>query len=285
MNKLEKNIAFVQIQLRLNELLKAFFSAAISVVILLGLETSLWIVFIVFIVVLSVSAYFFGVFKDNRKQAIQHLHLKFPGLEFSLELAEKKDRNLIENLQWERINSQFKGKQSLIFHKKLLPFFLAFLVSFSVFGLIMLDWRSSFQHSDNSPFTVATKNSSDEKAVILQNTTITILPPVYTGIKSQSQSGFEIKAIIGSSITWELEFSNAENIKVHIVNSEGESQDFKSKGNKFSLKDILTGSGIYAIQANHEGKMVFDSGFFPLEVIPDQSPVIVPPKKECTNFT
>lgn len=284
MNKLEKHIAFVQSQMRLNGILKALFSAAIPAVILLGLGISLWVVLCVFIVVLGLSAYFFGVFKENRKQAIQHLHQKFPGLEFSLELAEKKDKNLIETLQWERVNSQFKGEQNLIFHKKLLPFFMAFLISFSVFGLKMLDWRSDSERLGKPALTLESEKGEEEKPVILVQTKITITAPIYTGIKPQSQSGFEIKAIIGSAINWELEFSSAENLDVLFVNSEGESLDFKSEGNKFSLKDILTGSGIYAIQAIQDGKMVFDSGFFPLEAIPDQSPIIVPTEKEVYKF-
>lgn len=284
MNKLEKHIAFVQSQLRLNGLLKALMLAAIPAVILLGLETSVWVVLFVFIGVLGVSAYISGVFKENRKQAIWHLHQKLPGLEFSLELAEKKERNLIETLQWERVNSQFKSEQTLIFHKKLLPFFLAFLVSFSVFGLKLLDWKSGSDRLEKSVLTRESENESEEKPVLLQETKVTITAPGYTGIKSQSQSGFEIKAIIGSAINWELEFSDAENIKVLLVNSDGESLNFRSEDNKFSLNDILTGSGIYAIQANQDGEMVFDSGFFPLEAIQDQSPVIVPTEKEVYKF-
>lgn len=270
--------------MRLNALLKALFTAVIPAMILLGLGISLWVVLFFFIGVLVVSGYFFQVFKENRKQAIQYLHLKYPGLEFSLELAEKKDRNLIQTLQWERVNSQFKGEQTLIFHKKLLPFFLAFLVSFSVFGLKMLDWRSDSDNLGKSTLTVESVNGAEEKPVILVETKVTITAPTYTGIKPQTQSGFEIKSIIGSAINWELEFSSAENLDVLLVNSEGESLNFKSEGTKFSLKDILTGSGIYAIQANQDGKMVFDSGFFPLEAIQDQSPVIVPTEKEVYKF-
>lgn len=258
--------------------------AAIPAVILIGFDVSGWVGLLIFFLGLGISAYFLGVFKENKKQAIQHLHEKFPGLEFSLELAEKKDRNLIETLQWERVNSQFKGEQTFIFHKKLLPFFLAFLVSFSVFGLKKLDWRSDSDSLGKSALTLESENGEEENKVILEKTKVTITAPTYTGIKSQSQSSFEIKGMMGSEIIWELEFSNAENVNVLLINSEGESLDFKSEGNKFSLKDILTGSGIYAIQAIQDGKMVFDSGFFPLEAIPDQSPVIVPTEKEVYKF-
>jgi hypothetical protein len=284
LKKLEKHIVFVQQQFRINGFLKSALIAAIPAVILFGFEVSVWVVLIVFLLGLGISAYFLGIFKDNRKQAIQHLHEKFPGLEFSLELAEKKDRNLIESLQWERVNSQFRGDQTLIFHKKLLPFFLAFLVSFSVFGLKMLDWRQNTPQGKSSDLVNNSAEKADEKPVTLQETTVTITAPSYAGIKSQSQSDFEIKALMGSEITWELEFSNAENVQVLLVNSDGESLDFAGNAGKFSLKDKLNGSGIYAIQANQDGKMVFDSGFFPIEAIPDQSPVIVPTEKEVYKF-
>ena len=284
MNKLEKHIAFVQHQLKLNGLLKSVMIGAIPAVILFGFDVSVWTVLIVFLVGLGISAYFLGVFKDTKKLAIQHLHVKFPGLEFSLELAEKKDRNLIETLQWERVNSKFKGDQTLIFHKKLLPFFLAFLVSFSVFGLKTLDWRQNNPTAKSSDLVSNSADKADEKLVTLQETTVTIISPTYTGIKSQSQSDFEIKAVMGSEIIWELEFSNAENVQVLLVNSDGESLNFDGNAGKFSLNDKLSGSGIYAIQANQAGKMVFDSGFFPMEAIPDQSPIIVPREKEVYKF-
>lgn len=284
MKKLEKHIAFVQQQFRINGLLKSALIAAIPAVILFGFDVSVLAVLLVFLLGLSISAYFLRVFKENRKQAIQLLHQKFPGLEFSLELAEKKDRNLIEKLQWERVNSQFRGEQTLIFHKKLLPFFLAFLVSFSVFGLKMLDWRPDSGSLGKSALTVKSENEAEEKPVILVQTKVTIKAPTYTGIKPQSQSGLEIKSIMGSEIIWEMQFSNAENVQVLLVNSDGESLDFVGNAGRFSLKDKLNGSGIYAIQANQDGKMVFDSGFFPMEAIPDQSPVIVPTEKEVYKF-
>ncbi len=284
MKKLEKHITFIQQQFGINGLLKATLIAAIPAVILLGFEVSVWVVLLVFFLGLGISAYFLGVFKENKKQAIRYLNEKFPELEFSLELAEKKDKNLIETLQWERVNSQFKSEQTLIFHKKLFPFFLAFLVSFSVFGLKTLDWRQSTQQAKSSDLIRISADTPDDKEVILQESKVTLIAPTYTGIKSQSQSGFEIKAMMGSEITWELEFSNAENLQVLLVNSDGESLDFAGIVGKFSLKDKLIGSGIYAIQANQDGKMVFDSGFFPMEAIPDQSPIIVPTEKEVYKF-
>ena len=284
MKKLEKHIAFVQQQFRLNGLLKSALIAAIPAVILIGFDVFVWVGLLVFFLGLGISAYFQGVLRENKKQAIQHLHEKFPGLEFSLELAEKKDRNLIETLQWDRVNSQFRGDQTLIFHKKLLPLFLAFLVSLSVFGLKMLDWRQNTPQVKISDLVTNSVDKEAKKLVNLQETSVTIIAPTYTGIKSQSQSGFEIKAILGSEITWELEFSNPENLQVLLVNSDGESLDFAGIVGKFSLKDKLIGSGIYAIQANQDGKMVFDSGFFPMEAIPDQSPIIVPTEKEVYKF-
>lgn len=284
MNKLEKHIAFVQQQFRINALLKAFLIAAVPSVILLGFEVSSWVFLIFFFLGLGISAFFLGVFKDYRKQAIQLLHEKFPELEFSLELGEKKDKNLIETLQWERVNSKFRGEQTLIFHKKLFPFFLAFLISFSVFGLKTLDWRHNGERSENSVLTLDTEEKSEEKQVLLQEIKVTILSPSYTGIKPQSQEGFEIRAIIGSVINWKLEFSNSENIQVQLVNSEGERLDFTDDSNQFLLKEKISGSGIYAIQAIQKGKLVFDSGFFPMEAILDQSPVIAPAEKEIYKY-
>ena len=265
-------------------MLKAGMTAAIPAMILFGFDVSIWAVLLVFILGLGVSAYFLELFKGNRKQAIQLLHEKFPGLEFSLELVEKKDRNLIETLQWERVNSQFRGEQTLIFHKKLFPFFLAFLVSFSVFGLKTLDWKLNNQQLGNSALTLNFENKPDENQVILQESNVIILAPTYTGIKARTQQGFEIKAVMGSEITWELEFSKPENIHVQLVNSVGDRLDFTAEANKFSLKENLTGSGIYAIQAIQGDKLVFDSGFFPMKAVQDQSPVIVPTEKEVYKF-
>jgi len=127
------------------------------------------------------------------------------------------------------------------------------------------------------------KDSSATEELELVEANLKITSPTYTGIPQQVQSEFEIKALEGSQITWDLRF-NQENLEVALVNSVGESLDFARNGQNFVLEDRISGSGIYAIQGKVGEEVYYDSGFFPLEMVEDLAPVVKPENKELYSY-
>ncbi len=135
MKKLENYIDKIILQLRFQYLLKAM---------LVGLSVYLIVIsfgeFVVLGLVLGtilgcLTFWLLGGLKDQRKKAIGIAHSRSGGLEYSLELLGKKQKTIADQLQLARIEAQFHEAPLQLYFKRLGPFLIACLVSFSIFGL------------------------------------------------------------------------------------------------------------------------------------------------------
>lgn len=282
----EKLIASLSFQLRLNGLIKAA-SLAFSVyllgtVFLLPLPLGILSAAGTFIYL----AIFFKVLKDQRIKAIQILHRQFPSLEFSLELWDKKSRNMAEKLQWERLVDTFQlVKPPIIFLDRTLVFFITLLLS----GIVV--WFNN-DAGDINP-TEIISNGSVPKAVdglsadlplSTKEISVAITPPAYTRQKRQIQKELPIRAIKGSSISWEIGFNRKAELEVTLVNAGGGELPFRKKEDTYTLNDRLTGSGLYAIRAYEQDSLIFESEYHPLEMYEDLPPVILPHEQEIYRY-
>lgn len=111
-----------------------------------------------------------------------------------------------------------------------------------------------------------------EKYASLRSSTISIIPPNYTGLKKISQQTAEIKALEGSGIRWELSFNEKVN-RVRFIFSGADTIETKHHKELYSLDRTLTASGFYQIQWQSEDSII-TTGFFPIEMINDQPPII-----------
>jgi hypothetical protein len=281
---LNQHIKSLENQLALNAWIKGLLAAIAlgGILTLFGLGT---LVRIGLAGILPVAfSSFFGAFRSQRAHAVQILHDQFGGLEFSLELLQKQNPSIAERLQLERIASRIPPKIWVV-QKGLLPFvgalLLAVLVTFLA-GQISssTETNSSNPLNESLPVTVLVANTP----VLLSQTQVQINSPAYTGIPSKTQESLDIKALKTSLITWNLNFQNSGELEVFLVNSSGEKLAFSQEGDQYQLKEELAGSGIYSIQAFREGKMVYESDFYTLESIEDESPLIVPEEKETYKF-
>ncbi|MBN7810591.1 hypothetical protein J0A68_06480 [Algoriphagus sp. H41] len=232
----------------------------------------------------AILAIYFGAFRPQRARAVRILHERVGGLEFSLELLEKGNPSIVERLQLDRIASRIPPK-IWVFHKGLTPFLLScgVVMAFS----LLLNFLPITQKSANSnslekerlPAVLA-----ENAPVLLSQSQVQIAAPSYTGIAPQEQTSLDIKAIKGSNITWSLGFESADNLSVFLVSSTGAMLPFSKDEDRYQLKEELTGSGIYSIQAFRGEAQVFESKFYTLEAIVDQSPQILPEEKESYKF-
>jgi len=285
MSKIEDHISHIQTQLRLNSFLKALFIGFGSGLLFFAFQDSLGITLSVFLISFLIAAYFLGLFKNQKATALQILHEKIPSMEFSLELLEKKERNIAEALQWQRINLQVPNEKLSIYHEKLKVFFVFFLFSVGVFGLSFMDWEidSVKKNQENGIVNTLTSDEMDQP-IEISRLTVRLNPPSYTELPIIEQNSLEIKTIKGSRITWDAEFTNAEKLVVKMVNSLGDELEFEKEDQQFSLRDEASGSGIYALRGYQDGDKVFESSYFTLEVFEDKEPVIQPTEKEIYKF-
>lgn len=286
MSRLEKHLASLGFQLHANGFLKA-----LCIGLGIGFLLSPFGLPIGLLAALAGAAFlgsliFFRVFRDKKKEAIDILHQEFPMLEFSLELADKKPKNMVEMLQWDRINENF-GQHSgpLVFHHKLFPFMIFLIIGLISSQLGSVTWSNLYQNPKEILFEENTIPAvAGAKPVHMNAFEVHISPPSYTGQATRNQSDLNIKALKGSGVEWKVAFDTEKELKVALVNVEGEELGFSGKNGQYVLKDILSGSGIYAIRAYQEDQLVFESAYHSLEAVADKAPLILPSEKELYRY-
>ena len=284
MKTIRQHIKSVENQLAINKWLKGFM-VAITLGVLL---TIFGINEVVRAVIVGISAgafpWWFGSMKSQRKQALELIHQHAGNLEFSLELLERSSPSLAERLQLDRISRQIPPKIR-VFHSGLLPFVIGFAL---VYGAFLASDRFNFGSEESSSGTVQELSESmsedQSTSVFLQKAQVQIQSPSYTGIPLSTQEDLEIKAIRGSVLTWNLEFQTDQALEVYLVNSAGAKLPFTPTKAGFQLKEELMSSGLYSIIAQKDSLQVFQSDFYTLESVEDQSPEIIPEEKEIYRF-
>lgn len=285
MSRIESYIAKIELQLRVQTGLKALLMSLSLVLFGLIFTSSLSALVVLAILAFLVSGYYLGLFVNQRRQAIRILHDQFPDLEFSLELIDKPNKNVGEQLQWERVNTNFQGGEVQLWNKNIWPFLIGLLIISGVYGLALLTFPA--EYSPKTKANLPTKVDAVPVAYLpveMNSVEISINPPAYTDLPSITQSELSVRTIIWSDIKWVVEILNSNNSSLYLINSNGKSLPFSQSGEKFILQDKVIGSGIYALQSKRDGNVVFESDYFPLEAIDDISPVIQPGEKELYKY-
>ena len=253
MSRIEQYIAKIELQLGVQAGLKSLLTGISVGVFSLIFSSSLVFSSGVVILVFLVSGYFTGLFAKKRTQAIQLLHEKFADLEFSLQLLDKPSKNIAEQLQWERINSSFKGETIFLWHKKIWPFLVVLLFSGGVYGLTVLTISDQNSPQIQAKSEVETQVIPQaDLPVSMSSLEVIITPPAYTGLAKRSQSELDLKAITGSDIEWIISFDHSQDITVELINTHGDGLVLTRKEDDFILRDRVKDSGIYAIRASRD---------------------------------
>ncbi|OYX10902.1 MAG: hypothetical protein B7Z16_17945, partial [Algoriphagus sp. 32-45-6] len=285
MKTLQSHIASIERQLSANLWLKALL-LNVSIALILGIwwEDATWKSVVTGAGTVIIAGAL-GAFRSQRKKAVQIVHQQAGNLEFSLELLEKRDLNIAEQLQISRILKQIPPKIS-VWGTGLLPFLAVFGASLLLTFLLpfLANPSQDLEPAIKTSQQVSLVSEDNPKLPILQSAQVQIKSPSYTGIPSKTETNLNIKALKGSLLKWDLTFQNGQDLKVFLVNSLGEKLPFQSHSGEFQLQEQLTGSGIYSIQAFRKDESVFQSEFYTLESVEDLSPVIEPEEKETYKF-
>ena len=285
MNKLKQSIRFLELQLQLNALAKALVIGLILGFLAWAFGVQLWVAVGLFLIGVIGFSWYFGGFQRQRNLAVQLLHQEVKGLEFSLELLNKPAFSIADQLQIERISDRIPPKIWVI-QRGLIWYILGLVLLALVYlGTGFLDFSKSVGNPEDQ-FELAEKIVLTEtnQVISFSQTQLTIQPPAYTKIPKSVQQDLEAKAIKGSRLIWEIGFSGNLEMDVFLVNSTGKKLPFSQKDQKFELTEELSNSGIYSIQAFRDSLQVFESDFYTLEAIPDQSPQIIPEEKEIYRY-
>ncbi len=285
MSKIERYIAKIEMQLHMQAGLKALLACIAAAVFSMIFTSSILAVSLVACTGFVAAAYFLKLFHSKRMQAIEAIHLRISGLEFSLELLDKPTKNVAEQLQWERVNASFQGADIKVWHKESGPFLISLVLSLAVYALSLL--------SVSEEISPAVRAKLDDKYQVIPaanlpvemiSAEVTIVPPKYTGLPKLSQSELEVNALKGSDIEWIISLSNFQDIELELINSNGDGLGFTRLTDSFILRDRVRSSGIYALRGTRNSKVVFESDYFPLEAVQDLAPLIQPADKELYRY-
>jgi hypothetical protein len=231
------------------------------------------------------TAVFLGAFHNQRKRAIQLLHEKADNLEFSLEILQKENPSIVEQLQLARIESQIPPK-ILVFGNGMTHYLAAFgITAIFYFALPIFSNQAGRVHLISEEQVENPSLTTENASIpILKSVLIQIQAPEYTRLPPITGSDFNVKALKGSIVKWELSFQNEKDLEVFFVDSKEKKLNFQFDNERFTLQEKLLGSGIYSIRAFRNDQQVFQSDFFTLEAIEDLGPIILPEEKEIYKF-
>ncbi|WP_194775729.1 hypothetical protein [Pararhodonellum marinum] len=282
MKHLNRTISHTVLQLQVNALLKTLLSAAVVLFIGLTLAFPLKLAFLFSLLSLILGMIHFQVWKINGPMATRKLHRDLPGLEYSLDLLYKKERNPLEQLQLLRVDEKAQGlKVPIYWHqglKRIALLTLSMALVWAIVGsLVDFSGKPIDSHRERAKGTVI---SEGKEEVSIQDIQVKVKPPAYTGLKESQSKTLDIRAMRGSEITWELELQESDSLEVFLVDQSDKALAFTPTASGYQLKDRLLNSGIYAIRVMNGEETLLTTDFHPIEAQLDQKPVIMPATKE-----
>ncbi len=290
MNELKRLIASVTYQLYANALLRCLLLAA-TVYLLTAtfLEQSVWAF------VLSAAGFGAGVFlsrlyQDKKPQAVRLIHQRVGDVEYSLPLLTKPNLNLAEQLQLDRLNQQIQHVPTpVVIWSKAGLYGLLLLAALTVYVGYPLLAKTPKDSPRKKRLSGGYHARLNPEAPVFQQATLRIQPPAYTRLPATSSTSLNAASVVGSSLAWQVQFSDNRNLTVKLVGSRGQAIPFRNTGNGFTHQDRLINSGLYAIKAywrtdNNRDSLVYQSDFYRLEARPDLAPKIEPTSKELYTY-
>lgn len=224
------------------------------------------------------------VFTSKKPLAISLIHRHLGQTEYSLDLLDKPDLNIAEQMQLERIGARAADFPNSSLVRGLWPYVLLLIASF-IFSFIYPKINiADGQSATTISLGKNTVNTSQETPPAFRSAIVRVKPPAYTRLPASTSEDLNVSAISGSVIEWEVRFDQDKNMKVRLANSWGEELPFSPNNGAFKYGDRITGSGLYSIKGYWNDSLVYQSDFYRLEALPDLAPKIVPASKELYRY-
>ncbi|AUD01605.1 hypothetical protein [Spirosoma pollinicola] len=290
MNELKRLISSVTYQLYANVLLRCLLLAA-SAYLLTATFTgpSLWPV-LLGVAGFGAGAIFNKLYQDKKPLAIQLIHQTVGDAEYSLPLLTKPQLNLAEQLQLDRLNQQIQRVQAPVVVWSKAGVYSLFLVgALAVYVGYPLLQKSPEKGPKKSGFMAAVMPESKPVPPSFESASLRIQPPAYTRLSETNSSNLNASSVVGSNLSWRVQFSSNQKLSVRMVGSRGQELAFRQSGNAYTYQDRLISSGLYAIKAywrteSNKDSVVYQSDFYRLEARPDLAPKIEPDSKVLYQF-
>ncbi|MEQ8245764.1 hypothetical protein [Fulvivirga sp.] len=269
---------------------------------LLVLESVLWLVGLMSVLLVVNSKYEFGLnnfhlgllslliyvllllyfspWRVDIKKSAQWVDVKLADAENSayLLISDTSSLSFLATLQQHKISNRIAQMSSKIhpplhFIRLIGPMVIMLLVSWIINISPVFDSLQLQNSIENSPiiFSTADTTSKKEPAKILSQT-VSIRPPAYTGLKTTTSSQMNISGLVGSGVNWSLEFSQPVN-RVLIETVGGSQFNFTKRNNSYQVSLALEESGFYKFVFFDDFDIRYESDIYQLIVVEDEVPV------------
>jgi len=291
MNELQRALSLVTNQLYANALLRTLLLAASALLVVAAFAGfSGWAIGAAFIG-LGVGAWLTGLYRSQKPLAVQLIHQTVGDAEYSLPLLDKPNLNLAEQLQLDRLSNRIQHiSVPGVLWRGAGWYALALLMALGVYaGYPLLQRPDAKLSQTTAPELVKAEQDAPPAPPVFKSASVQIQPPAYTRLPVRRTTDLNVVSITGSMLTWQVQFSNSQDLSVRLVNSRGKELPFRALEGDFAHQDKLLNSGLYAIKAywkrtDKPDSVVYQSDFYRLEAQPDLAPKIEPVSKELYTY-
>jgi len=257
------------------DMLKCIFVAVASYFVLEYFIQNKWLSILISAIGFVALSFYLKIWKNKKEAAKKFVHQHNPKLEHSLSLLEKKELNIVEIMQVDRIMDT-KIQLPLKLDN---AFWILLSVAIISSGFSFIPKKLKSLNLPISNLLETATSSSEVKQPKFNSSILKITPPKYTGMSPKTSANLNAEVIVGSNLEWLVKFENSQEVSVILENAKGKSLEFKKNGNDYVHKDQILHSGFYSIKALKKDSIIYQSAFYRIEALPDNPPKIEPASK------
>lgn len=291
MNELNRTLSSVTYQLQANALIRSALVSVSAYLLTAAFDGPVLISLVAGLGGFAVGAILTKPFEDKKPQAIRFIHRSVGEAEYSLSLLDKPPVNIAEQLQLERLGERVRDiRVPGVLLAQAGWYGIGLLVALAVYvSYPLLRHDAAVRPKKLETPAASSPETRPTVPPTFQSAAVAIQPPAYTQLPTIRSGDLNVVALTGSRLTWQIRFSNARNLSVRLVNSQGQELPFRASGEGFMHQDRLLSSGLYAIKAywhspTGQDSVLYQSDFYRLEATPDLAPKIEPQSKELYRF-
>lgn len=222
-------------------------------------------------------------------EVIRYLHEAVPETEYSLQLLTQPEHNIAEALQVHRIRSREYALPSFWEHYRgLWPLLvlagLMLALSFGKEHLRAFFLQNKTEKAQSAGSTDLPESTAPALPPSMSKGEVRLSPPPYTRQPEIVSQDLNIKALVNSTLTWQVTLDHADRLSLYMLLPSGEKKPFAKTGATFAYQDKLLGSGMYQLVGYQADTVAFRSAWYRAEAVQDSPPVIQPRSKELYVF-
>lgn len=275
MNRISNSVSKIALRMFLIDMLKCVFVAVATYFVLEYFIQNKWLSILLAGIGFVTLSYYLNIWKNKNEAAKKFVHQHNPKLEHSLSLLGKKELNVVEIMQLDRILDT-KIQLPLQPDK---AFWILLSVAILSFGFSFIPKKLKSLKLPIANIIDTETSSLEVKKAKFKSSILKITPPKYTSLSIKTSSDLNAEVIVGSNLEWLVKIDNSQEVSVVIENAKGKSLEFKKSGENYLHKDQILHSGFYSIKAFYRDSLIYQSAFYRIEALPDNPPKIEPASK------